>query len=287
MERTTIAKEVEAEVNSMTTDRCIDIIRLSPMLRFFETGLSNEGVMPHSPTVHNVLESFSLLWSPRPGLVDQVLSSLTLPRLHTLNLDLVRDHDKNIIEDFLHRSAAPITSMELQFEQVRNERDLRVFQAIAALTPSLSHLRILYDDGPVDDGISCFNNSIFKYLVDSGKPKADNPSYLPPLPQLKSLTYSAARVVTKVWIPLELLPGLFPVSTSASGVPSLRPLKSLFTPGSFHPQKGYLRSLIPLRQAGIDFGKERNEDIDRIAARTVGVDNEDHMSSGRSSRPLS
>ncbi|KAF9554072.1 hypothetical protein CPC08DRAFT_713219, partial [Agrocybe pediades] len=101
------------KVNSMTTDRCIDIIRLSPMLRFFETGLSNEGVMPHSPTVHNVLESFSLLWSPRPGLVDQVLSSLTLPRLHTLNLDLVGDHDKNIIEDFLHRSAAPITSMEL------------------------------------------------------------------------------------------------------------------------------------------------------------------------------
>ncbi|KAF4612133.1 hypothetical protein D9613_004525 [Agrocybe pediades] len=258
---------IHLDIREMSVKQCLDVIRLSPMLLIFKTRISGiEDTVPSSssPIVHSVLDSFTIESSWRDDGLDQVLSSLILPRLRTLGLLLMTSTDSLIIEDFLRRSSAPITSMKLCYERKGDELDLAGFKAIAVLTPLLNHLCILFDSWAWD-GDGELQANLLKYLVDSGKPKNDDPSYSPPLPQLKNLTYISGMdnfVERGSWISWSLVPGLFPISTPASAVASLRPMKAFITREEVRPQEKYLRQLIPLRRAGIDFGPERNNDID-------------------------
>ncbi|KAF9557923.1 hypothetical protein CPC08DRAFT_710039 [Agrocybe pediades] len=260
------------DIREMTVKQSLDVIRNSPMLLIFKTSRirGTEDFIPSSssPILHSILDSFTIESSWRDEL-DNVLSSLILPRLRTLDLPLRSSTDSRIIEDFLRRSSAPITSMKLCYDRKRGEEvDLAGFKAIVALTPSLSHLCILFHLWawpPWDEGGHWYAN-LLKYLVDSGKPKNDDPSYSPPLPRLQNLTYISGIDTFEggSWIFWSLVPGLFPIPTPGSGVASLRPMKAFLTRESVSPQEKYLRQLIPLRRAGIDFGPERNNDIDRM-----------------------
>ncbi|KAF9555596.1 hypothetical protein CPC08DRAFT_765813 [Agrocybe pediades] len=256
-------------VKEMSVERCMDTIRGSPVLRYFKTGLTDavpiEDFVPPLPVVHEVLESLALLVAMDPNLLDRLLPLLTLPALHTLDLDLVGNQDPHIVQDFLRRSSAPITSMKHMYEQECHSRNLPSFQAITAHTPSLTHLHLYYDDILEKDNAEYVDTTILIYLVETGKPRHDDPSYTPPLPQLQSLTCTSPRVNMPKLIPCDILPGLFPFSTPGSGEPSLRPIKSLITSESCWPGEPYLRALLPLRQAGIDFG-HRNTTLDSMAA---------------------
>ncbi|KAF9555594.1 hypothetical protein CPC08DRAFT_820967 [Agrocybe pediades] len=79
-------------VKEMSVERCMDTIRGSPVLRYFKTGLTDavpiEYFVPPLPVVHEVLESLALLFAMDPNLLDRLLPLLTLPALHTLDLDL-------------------------------------------------------------------------------------------------------------------------------------------------------------------------------------------------------
>ncbi|KAF4612108.1 hypothetical protein D9613_004543 [Agrocybe pediades] len=255
------------KVKEVSAERCIDLIRSSPVLRFIKIGLTDPvedaAFIPPPPVVHESLESFTIVLSPKPDSLDRVLSSLTLPGLRTLGLDMVGSQDLNVVEDFLRRSSAPIESMELMYEQEGHERTLQSFQAIAALTPSLIRLTVIFDDILGKHNIENVGTTILKYLVETGKPKHDDPSYTPPLPLLQSLAYTSVRINIPTLIPCNILPGLFPFSTPGSGEPSLRPLKAFLTTECFPLQETYLRALVPLRQAGVDFGR-RNKSIESV-----------------------
>ncbi|KAF9557924.1 hypothetical protein CPC08DRAFT_710040 [Agrocybe pediades] len=248
-------------VKHMDIKHCLDVIRLSPVLRSLKTAIS--GGSSHSlPIVrHSVLESFVI--DSGSGFYSQVFSSLTLPRLRTLYLFYMQD-SYSPIEDFIRRSSPPITSMRFWFIQDGDERDLQDFQTITALTPSITHLDLRFMSALDDEGNVEAN--VLKYLIDSGKPKSDDPSYSPPLPQLQSLSYSATSVpIGKyLWHYWDLVPALFPVSTCGSVEPSLRPLKAFSGIGFPMPTVKNIRRLVPFRKAGIDFGL-RNVQIGHIA----------------------